>query len=115
MVQHNAYLNHPHFSEPDQLYDLKNDPWEEHNLANDPKYIYKLQELRGKNEAYIRNNKDLGFLSWEERTALTKQGKDFYSWVRETNYPLDSLITLAEKASEGNIEYLDVFIEHLNQ
>jgi arylsulfatase A-like enzyme len=29
------YPKHPEYIE---LYDLQNDPWEEHNLATDPKY-----------------------------------------------------------------------------
>ncbi len=34
------------FTDPDQLYDLKNDPKEEHNLINDPKYAYKIKVLK---------------------------------------------------------------------
>ena len=70
-------------------------------------------ELREANNRYIRHVKDLGFLSWEERTAQTQLGKDFYSWVRETDYPLSDLISLAEKASDGKIEDLPIFLENL--
>jgi len=45
-AEHNAYTNMPNFSDPDQLYDLKNDPKEEHNLINDPKYAEKVKELK---------------------------------------------------------------------
>jgi arylsulfatase A-like enzyme len=38
------YPKHPEFIE---LYDLKNDPWEEHNLAADPKYKNKITQFQG--------------------------------------------------------------------
>lgn len=112
----NASNIHSVYYEPhpvEALYDLENDPWEANNLAKDDNFNDKLVELRTANASYVRNIKDLGFLSWEERTALTKQGKDFYTWVRETNYPLNDVITLAEKASEGKEENLPIFIENL--
>ena len=52
-AEHNAYLNHPHFSAPDQLYDLKNDPEEKNNLINDPKYADKLAMLKAELRTYI--------------------------------------------------------------
>jgi len=45
-AEHNAYENMPNFTDPDQFYDLKNDPNEEHNLINDPKYADKIKELK---------------------------------------------------------------------
>ncbi|MCD6543490.1 MAG: sulfatase-like hydrolase/transferase, partial [Flavobacteriaceae bacterium] len=45
-AEHNAYINMPNFTDPDQLYDLKNDPKEEHNLINDPKYADKIKALK---------------------------------------------------------------------
>ncbi len=54
-AEHNAYLNHPHFSEPDQLYDLKNDPEEKNNLINNPKYADKLKMLKAELKEYIKS------------------------------------------------------------
>jgi len=46
-AEHNAYVAKANvFSDTDQLYDLKNDPNEEHNLINDPKYADKVKELK---------------------------------------------------------------------
>ncbi|PXX31804.1 sulfatase [Arenibacter sp. ARW7G5Y1] len=109
-TSHNSYYE-PHPTEA--LYNLKSDPWEQNNLAAEPAYQTKLAELREANNRYIRQVKDLGFLSWEERTALTQQGKDFYSWAREINYPLSDLISLAEKASDGKMEDLPIFLDNL--
>ena len=54
-AEHNAYMNHPHFTELDQLYDLKNDPEEKVNLINDPKYAEKLKELKAELKKYIES------------------------------------------------------------
>lgn len=45
-AEHAAYENMPNFTAPDQLYDLKNDPKEEHNLINDPNYGELLKGLK---------------------------------------------------------------------
>jgi len=45
-AEHNAYISMPNFTQPDQFYDLKNDPSEKNNLINDPKYATKIAELK---------------------------------------------------------------------
>lgn len=41
-----AYNSMPNYFDSDQLYDLKNDPEERHNLINDPRYFNKFVELK---------------------------------------------------------------------
>ena len=60
-------------TKPDEeLFDLKNDPWELNNLANDPAYQYKLLEMRAAHARWSDNTKDAGLIpetilrSWEE-------------------------------------------------
>ena len=38
---------------PEELYDLKNDPYEIHNLADDPSYGRELQELKSKMDEWL--------------------------------------------------------------
>ncbi|MCK5787446.1 MAG: sulfatase-like hydrolase/transferase [Chlamydiia bacterium] len=45
-AEHNAYINMPNFTDPDQFYDLKNDPKEENNLINDPKYADQIKAMK---------------------------------------------------------------------
>lgn len=54
-AEHNAYLNHPNFSAKDQLYDIENDPKEQNNLINDPKYAEKLKMLKAELNKYIES------------------------------------------------------------
>lgn len=44
----------------EELYDLKNDPYEIHNLANDPKYGAQLAELRQRLDRWIIETNDQG-------------------------------------------------------
>ena len=44
----------------EELYNLKADPWEMNNLADDPKYAAKLTELRGAVDQWIEDSGDLG-------------------------------------------------------
>ena len=50
------------------LYDIKNDPWETYNLANDEKYAPKIQEMR---QRLLKHRDD-----WEEQAH--PWGKDFW-------------------------------------
>ncbi len=56
-----AYLHRPRF----ELYDLQNDPHEVVNLADDPKYRDKLNEMKAKLKAFQEQTKDPWILKWE--------------------------------------------------
>ena len=62
LVENPAYTTVPYYSDPDQFYDLKNDPTEQHNLIDDPKYADKIAELKEelrKQLALLPGNYDL--------------------------------------------------------
>lgn len=46
LVEIPAYTTMPHYSDPDQFYDLNNDPKEMNNVYNDPKYADKIKALK---------------------------------------------------------------------
>ena len=50
----------------EELYDLENDPWEQHNLAGDPRYSKKLDELRSAFSEWSKNYLDMGNLTESE-------------------------------------------------
>ena len=50
----------------EELFDIENDPYELENLARDPKYSDKLQELRTELDSWLSEFNDLGFMPEEE-------------------------------------------------
>lgn len=52
------------------LYDTQNDPHEINNLAKNPFFKKKLLELRNKNEVFVKEINDLGFI--DEKTLINK-------------------------------------------
>ncbi len=56
-----AYIPRPKF----ELYDLKNDPDEVKNLADNPKYERVLTRLKAKLKAFQKRTKDPWILKWE--------------------------------------------------
>lgn len=51
---------------PEELYDVKTDPYQIKNIANDPKYKSVLEELREKHERWTRETGDMGHLNEPE-------------------------------------------------
>jgi len=56
-----AYLHRPKF----ELYDLQSDPHEVVNLADDPKYQNKLDEMKAKLKAFQKRTQDPWILKWD--------------------------------------------------
>jgi arylsulfatase A-like enzyme len=50
----------------EELFDLQNDPYEIHDLTNDPAYTEKLQELRLATENWVSSSEDTGMLNEKE-------------------------------------------------
>ncbi|WP_242203528.1 sulfatase family protein [Aestuariivivens insulae] len=96
--------------ESEMLFDLVNDPWELHNLANDPNYANKLQFFRSEVSSHIRTSNDLGFFPREMR--LTKE-HGLYQWVKDTNFPLEDLYSVAELVGHASIEDIPQFLKLL--
>lgn len=54
-MQHNVLLKHPNYWDSDQLYNLKIDPGETTNFANDPDYIEILNFMKIKMKKYLKS------------------------------------------------------------
>ena len=57
----------------EELYDLQNDPWELHNLADDSTYHEQKAKLNSELQSWMKQQGDLGHLT--EMKAKTRQGK----------------------------------------
>lgn len=82
----------------EELYNLADDPYTVHNLADNPEYKDDLQRLRDTNKEWIRKKRDLGFIPEGIIDSLRGE-RTLYEAVREDNIPLEEIIETAEMAS----------------
>lgn len=89
------------------LYDLREDIYEELNIASNQTHETKLNEFRKTVSAHIRQTKDLGFIP-----VTFKQGKPFKEWSRP-DFKLEELHNLAELVSEVSVDDINELTTHL--
>lgn len=76
----------------EELFDLKKDPYELNNLANDPNYQEQLLEMRAAHARWSDNTKDSGLIpetilrSWENQW-----GKSIYEVLRARDIPINEI------------------------
>jgi hypothetical protein len=98
----------------EELYDIKADPWEVKNLANDPKYAEVMSRMRHANLEHILSIRDAGFMP-EGEMVRQAEGTSIYEMVRDDKrYPLERILTIAEMATMGNESHLPRLKELLN-
>lgn len=93
----------------EELFDCENDPYELHNLANDPAYQDKLAELRQVHARWSDETMDTGLIpetilrKWEQ-----EQDASIYDIMRNKEIPVTEIreTALAEKSLESLIENL---------
>ena len=87
----------------EELYDLKNDPYEINNLAEDPKYADRLKRMREVHLQWVRETKDLGLMPEPELVDReTKYGSRYAILRQAGGDALNSRLgKIAAMASEG--------------
>ncbi|MFI3326121.1 MAG: sulfatase-like hydrolase/transferase [Clostridia bacterium] len=91
----------------EELYDLKNDPNQMNNLANDPAYKNVIDDMRVKLKDFMISVNDLGFIPEEEAMLRSKAtGKT----VREIgeNYPIEKAYEICDKMLETNVSASEI-------
>ncbi len=77
--------------EPEMLFDIETDPWELHNLANEPAYKAKLKKFRKELDKNIVKQKDILFLP-EYQTSMISDSTTLYEFRKNSkNYPIKSI------------------------
>jgi N-sulfoglucosamine sulfohydrolase len=99
------------FLPAEQLFDLRKDPFNIHDLAADPALADRKKALAGRLDETLRDTGDLGFFP---RDARDRGAEDLYSWVQRTKYPVDRLQAAAARAAFARPEDLSLFVADLS-
>jgi arylsulfatase A-like enzyme len=85
----------------ESLFNIKQDPWESHDLATLPAYQGVLKELRNANQEAILKNRDVMFAP-EYVLSKTDQSDTLYKFrLDQSKYPLDQILNAAETVGRG--------------
>lgn len=95
----------------EQLFDLRKDPFNIHNLAADPAHESTRKRLAARLDGLLVETGDLGFFP---REARDRGREDLYSWTRRVGYPVDRLQAAATRAAFACPEDLPRFVEDLS-
>jgi arylsulfatase A-like enzyme len=96
-----------HTKPSEELYDIREDPDNVGNLADNPDYENVLKRMRKANAAWIRRIHDSGFMPESMMMRRAKKAHTtIYQYVRSTAYPQEKVISMGEMASTGKPENL---------
>lgn len=84
----------------EELYDLKNDPYELNNIANDPRYAKQLKRLRDEHFAWVRRTRDTGLIP-EQMLRDFAVGSSEYDFAQSDKFQLDRCIAAARLMEQG--------------
>ena len=91
---------------PEELYDLKADPDEVVNLAAVESHRAKRDELRAALRKELLSIRDAGFLPEDEIHTRSEGSSPYELAHEEARYPLERILTTAERASSGSADDL---------
>ena len=88
----------------EELYDVRNDPHQLHNLANDPGYRRERVRLRGALRAWILDARDLGFITEPDAWERAKDDTPFEMARDRERYPLERILRAAELVGRVGVD-----------
>lgn len=97
----------------EELYDVTKDPDNIDNLANDPKYSEIKEELCRALIDWMVNCKDVGFIP-ESTILKMSDSRNIYDFVREENYPIETIINTAINSAKIEVSIQNKFIDGLS-
>ena len=96
----------------EELFDIKNDPHNIHNLAGDPKYKEVLLKLRKANHDWLIETQDVGFIP-EPILAKIAETTPLRTYAKSGKYDLNRVIETAEIASSRDKSHLKELLKRL--
>lgn len=107
-VQSRAFLEKP----VEELYDTENDPWEIHNLADDPAYREVLERMRKAETNWMREVRDVGLIPEPDYGRLAGD-RALYDYMRSEDCPFDALLEAAQLATSPGSENMEAYARNL--
>lgn len=90
---------------PEMLFDIKNDPWEMHNLANDPKYAKQLANYRKTLCAHMISEQDILLLPEYQTNLISASGKYLFEYRQDPKlFPVKEIADVASLSGFRNKE-----------
>ena len=83
----------------EELYDLRNDPDEVHNLANSPAHRHILERLRAAHKAHEAEIRDVGFLPEGELHSRAQGSTPYEVGHDPDRYPFEEIFAMADLAA----------------
>lgn len=99
--QHSAYWQHEHH--PEEIYDLKNDPYELHNLADDPEHSTVLRAMRKLLFHHMSARHDTGVVP-EALSYSREHNSNRYQEMRHHGFDHESLLKFAINLDSNSID-----------
>jgi len=98
---------------PEELYRIADDPFELRNCVGQPQHAADVARLRAALRAEILATRDTGFIP-EGMIPKLAGDKTIYDYAHSDAYPLERILDLADKASDGNPANLPVLAAALD-
>jgi len=99
----------------EELFDVAADPHNINNLADDPDHQEVLAELREANQQWLLDIRDVGFMPEPMMLDIASDSSStLYEFARTDAYPLGAILSVAEKATMRDPQYVPDLVNQLN-
>lgn len=95
----------------EELYDLKNDPKELNNLAEEPSLQAIKKQLHNRLQEWMVEHKDLGLLA-EAEYMIRSEGSTPYDYARTKDYNVAAILAAAELVGQASAEEIQQALEN---
>jgi len=102
--------------QPEELYDVRNDPHEVNNLDNNPEYKSVLSDMRGKLRQEILESFDTGLMPEPEMTRLAENSTPFESSKNQEVFPVAEILDACDLVIKSNVSADEILqkLKHKN-